>query len=206
MIKTYPDKLPDWLTDRFDNVLWHADRDLPEVYLTFDDGPTPGVTDEVLNILGDHHALATFFCLGKNVIQHPELYSRILAEGHSVGNHTQNHLDGWKTSRASYVNDALEAANSIDSKLFRPPYGHIRPSQLSSLRELGCRLVMWDVLAGDFADRSPESILANLKKNVRGGSIIVFHDSEKASSRILSILPEFLQFLKEEGMNPRPIR
>lgn len=202
MWKTYPDKLPDWLTDRLGQVVWHADREFPKVYLTFDDGPTPGVTDRVLDLLAKYNFTATFFCLGKNVKQNPDLFSRILEGGHAVGNHTFDHLDGWQTPVSDYVKNVEKAAKWIETPLFRPPYGHIRPSQVKSLQKMGFQVIMWDVLSGDFDERSPASILTNLKRNVSAGSIVVFHDSKKAANRLMEVLPQFLDFVKHSGLSP----
>jgi peptidoglycan/xylan/chitin deacetylase (PgdA/CDA1 family) len=147
------------------------------------------------------NAKATFFCLGKNVEKYPEIYNRILEEGHAVGNHTQNHKNGWNTSNVVYFRDVLSAANKINSNLFRPPYGRIKFSQGTGIKRLlpDAKIVMWDVLSGDFdTEITPEECLQNVKKNTTAGSIIVFHDSEKAFDRLETTLPQFLSFCKEQ--------
>jgi peptidoglycan/xylan/chitin deacetylase (PgdA/CDA1 family) len=201
MFKHYPDRLPDWFTGRFLNQVWHGSRKSREVYLTFDDGPTPDVTDHVLKLLDEHQAKATFFCIGDNVQGHPELYGRILASGHDVGNHTQEHLNGWKTSTDEYLSDIEAASTHINSRLFRPPYGRITQDQIKRLQELGYFIVMWDVLSGDFdQNRSASNILKSLQKNVRPGSIIVMHDSVKAAETMLAVLPVLLSILEKKDL------
>lgn len=169
----------------------------PEIYLTFDDGPHPGITPWVLDQLAAHGARATFFCIGKNVQEHPDVFARILAEGHSVGNHTQNHLNGWKTPNESYLQNIHTASGLIQSRLFRPPYGRIRLSQVRKLTaaDPSWRIVMWSVLTGDFdINLTPEDCLQQTLPALNPGSIVVFHDSEKASSRMMHTLPAVLQF------------
>ncbi len=162
------------------------------VYLTFDDGPTPGVTEAALDLLALHGAKATFFCLGKNVVNHPEIYQRILQEGHSVGNHTMHHELGWKTGVQDYLNSIDECGKLVDSKLFRPPYGKIRPRQVRAVQEK-YRMVMWEVLTGDFLEnRSVELCTHAFLNYTRPGSIVVFHDSHKAAERMLPTLEKGL--------------
>ena len=183
-MKKYFVKTPWWLKKIFPSYLWSIDTKEKIIYLTFDDGPHPLATNFVLDELKRHNAKATFFCIGKNVATHPAIYKRILEEGHSVGNHTYNHLNGWKTKNEIYFADVKEAAKLIDSDLFRPPYGRIRYAQARGLREIAgkkMKLVMWDVLSGDF-DRqiTADKCWQNIIGKARPGSIIVFHDSQKA--------------------------
>ena len=166
-----------------------------KIYLSFDDGPHPMVTPFVLDLLKKHNARATFFCIGKNVEAYPEVYRRILAEGHSVGNHTYHHPNGARTSVEEYLEDVRKAAAVIDSKLFRPPYGRIKKSQHKKiLQDLGMKTVMWSVLSGDFDERlSGDQCCNNALKLVNTGSIVVFHDSEKAWQRLSFCLPRLLE-------------
>lgn len=193
-------KTPEWLKRIFSNYVWEISSTEKVLYLTFDDGPHPVATPFVLDELKKYDAKATFFCIGKNVIEHPEIYKRILDEGHSVGNHTQNHVNGWETENNAYVSNTVEASRHIDSKLFRPPYGRLKKKQGTSLRKLGFKIVMWDVLSGDFDILLNEDIcLQNVTLKSREGSIIVFHDSEKAFKNMSYALPEVLNFFIKKG-------
>lgn len=172
------------------------------IYLTFDDGPHPVVTPYVLDVLRNYHARATFFCIGKNVTEQPALYHRLLEEGHHVGNHTFNHRNGWKTPDKEYFQNIAEAARYIDSTLFRPPYGRITRFQIKNLTSaaLHYRIIMWDVLSADFdTSLSPENCTLNVIKNTRKGSIVVFHDSEKAYPRMKVALPKMLEYFRERN-------
>lgn len=194
-----------WLLKKiFSKYCWSVETTEKILYLTFDDGPHPTVTSFVLDELKKHQARATFFCIGKNVATYPAVYKRILEEGHTVGNHTHNHLNGWKTKNHIYLNDIEKAAGHIDSSLFRPPYGRISFSQskrLSSfMKKQNAKVVMWDVLSGDFdLSISPEYCADNVLQFSKPGSIIVFHDSSKAFPRIKYALPKTLQFFGEKG-------
>ena len=175
------------------------------MYLTFDDGPHPEVTPFVLDELKKYNAKATFFCIGKNVAAYPDTYKRILEEGHAVGNHTQHHLNGWKTKDAVYLDDVKEACKYIDSSLFRPPYGRITSFQAkhikNAMKKEDAKIIMWDIISGDFDESiSPEDCLENVILNGRNGSIIVYHDSEKAFKRLKLALPETLRFFEKRGM------
>jgi len=195
-------KMP-WLFRKlYSRYVFQLPGEQREVYLSFDDGPHPQITAWVLDLLKEYDAKASFFCIGKNVEQYPETYARILAEGHSVGNHTHRHLRGWKTNDEEYVADTREAAAFIRSKLFRPPYGRIRSSQARRLMNDGdgYKVILWDVLSGDFDKNfSGEQCFQNVAKHVKGGSIVVFHDSEKAFPNLQFALPKTLEFLKKEG-------
>lgn len=187
------------LTRAFHRMTWDLKGEQREVYLTFDDGPTPVVTPWVLNQLSLTNAKATFFCLGRNVDKYPDLYRQILEEGHSVGNHSYSHLKGFRSSVRRYLDDIRLASGLIDSKLFRPPYGRILPGQVKAvLKEYD--IIMWDVLSIDYnSGLSGERVYQNVVKHVKEGSIIVFHDSEKASDNLYQALPRTLEFLREEG-------
>lgn len=176
-----------------------------EVYLTFDDGPHPDITPFVLDLLKEYDAKATFFCIGNNVLKYPFIYKRIIDEGHSVGNHTYQHLNGWKTSDKDYLEDIIHAQKYIDSKLFRPPYGRITRFQTQAIKAI-FKIIMWDILSGDFDQKiSGEECLANVLTNITAGSIVVFHDSEKAFGRLSYALPKTLQFLKDNNLAPAPL-
>ncbi|MEQ1675947.1 MAG: polysaccharide deacetylase family protein [Chitinophagaceae bacterium] len=197
-------KTPWWLKKIYSSYLWSIDTNEKTVYLTFDDGPHPQATPFVLDELKKYDAKATFFCIGKNVEAHPDIYKRILDEGHRVGNHTQNHLNGWKTDTDAYLADISEAAKQIDSTLFRPPYGRIRTVQAKRLKAY--KIVMWDVLSGDFDESvSKEKCLHNVTSRSKPGSIIVFHDSQQALTRLQHALPAAMQFFKESGYSFRKI-
>ena len=171
------------------------------VYLTFDDGPTPGVTEQVLSMLAEVGAKATFFCIGNCVEKHPELYNKLLEDNHAVGNHTYSHKNGWKVSLNNYVEDVEKCNQIFKSKLFRPPYGKLSPRQFILLRK-SYTIVMWDVLSMDYDTRlSSDICLNNVLHNVRNGSIITFHDSLKAWPRLKVILPLILKELSNKGFS-----
>ena len=197
-------KTPRWVRLLFSHYLWRVPAVKKEVYLTFDDGPHPTITPWVLDELEKYRAKATFFCVGANVAQYGEVYRRILFEGHAVGNHTHTHVNGWKTDTATYLKEVAEAATYIDSNLFRPPYGKIKRSQARgiahALGKKSAHIVMWDVLSGDFDQEiSSEKCLENVLKNTTAGSIIVFHDSEKAAEHLQFALPRVLKYLSRKG-------
>ncbi len=198
-------KTPEIIKPFAKDFLWQIATDKKEIYLTFDDGPTPGVTDVVLDLLLGYDAKATFFCLGKNVEAQPELYSRILNEGHAVGNHTYDHPDGWKTNNFTYLRSILKASRTIDSNLFRPPYGRITPNQVKAIKKK-FRPVMWSVLSADYDNTiDGEQCLKNVLNNIDNGSIIVFHDSLKAKKNMLYALEESLRYFQEDGYTLRAI-
>ena len=192
-------KTPWWLRALYPSFIWKINTNQKVLYLTFDDGPHATATPFVLDQLKRYDAKATFFCIGNNVVQHPNIYDRILAEGHAVGNHTFNHLNGWKTKDEEYINDIDKAAKEIDSTLFRPPYGRITRFQ-SSVISRQSSIIMWDVLSGDFdTDLQPQRCLANVLYHSKKGSIIVFHDSSKAWERMSYCLPRLLEHFTQEG-------
>jgi len=168
------------------------------LYLTFDDGPTPYVTDAVLNILRLHNARATFFCLGKNALCHPEILSRISAEGHTIGNHAFSHIDGWKTSPSQYLHNVLLCDRIISANLFRPPFGRIGLMQWRLLKSR-FNIILWDVMSHDFASHmTPQKCAARVIKRANDGSIIVFHDTVKSASNCLGALPLVLSHFQEK--------
>lgn len=171
------------------------------LYLTFDDGPTPGVTSTVLDILQAWNAKATFFVIGKNALAHPELLTRIQALGHSLGGHCMQHENGWRTDDGSYLNSATRSLDVLpNTKLFRPPYGRIRRRQHLALKEQGIQTVLWDVLSYDFdTTLSAQDCINWTRSRVRQGSIVVFHDSHKAAPRMEQALQSLLAVWTEEG-------
>lgn len=193
-----------WLVKKcFPRYTWSLPVQGKEVFLTFDDGPHPAITPWVLEQLAHYGAKATFFCIGDNVEQYPDTYRRLIAEGHSVGNHTQNHLNGWKVPVDLYLDNIKQAAQHIRSTLFRPPYGRLRSAAVPGIRSLlgnNTQIIMWDVLSADFDPRfSPGRCLRNVLSNTVPGSIVVFHDSEKAYPNLEYILPRVLQHLSDKG-------
>lgn len=200
-------KIP-WLVKKvFPDYIWQ----LPSantVYLSFDDGPHPTITPWVLDELKKCNAQATFFCIGNNVEKYPDVYHKILNEGHAVGNHTYHHLNGWQTDNKIYLEDISKAADVLNSNLFRPPYGRIKHKQAKQLFRImpNVKIIMWDVLSCDFdVSITPQQCLDNVVENVSAGSIIVFHDSEKAFNNLKIALPKTLEFLKEKGYQLKKI-
>ena len=174
------------------------------VYLTFDDGPIPEVTPAVLNILAKYGVKATFFMVGENIEKHPEVYEQVVKAGHSIGNHTYNHLKGWKYSTKEYLANVEKSPITNHqlpiTNLFRPPYGKATLCQRRALSRLGYRIIFWDILTRDYeASRTPEQMLAQIQKETRPGSIINFHDSLKSNERMLTVLPQAIEWLQDQG-------
>lgn len=185
-----------WL---YPEITYRIPKSEKKLYLTFDDGPIPEITEQVLDLLKHYDTKATFFCVGENVKKHPYLYDRILQEHHAVGNHTFHHVNGFKSNCNVYLDDTLKAASCISSNLFRPPYGRLTPKQYHKLRN-EYHIVMWDVLSYDFdAKVTRDQCLDNVMSRSRNGSIIVFHDSIKAAANMLYVLPLVLKHFKGEG-------
>jgi peptidoglycan/xylan/chitin deacetylase (PgdA/CDA1 family) len=192
-------RLPGFFTSLFNHAEWRYKDDGQVVYLTFDDGPIPGVTPWVLDVLAKEGIKATFFCVGENVQKYPEVYQQILAGGHSVGNHTFNHLQGFKSNNQVFFNNIEKAAGYINSDLFRPPHGFLKASQYNYLKKK-YRMIMWDLISCDYDARlSPEKVLSNVIDFVRPGSIVTFHDSEKAKINLMKALPLSITWMKEQG-------
>jgi len=178
---------------------WRFNSDKKVVYLTFDDGPIPEITPWVLDVLDRYNIKATFFCVGDNVRKHPEIYQMLQDRGHHIGNHTFHHIQGLKTNTQSYLEDVQEARQLIDSKLFRPPYGHIRFPQFSALKKQ-YKVIMWDVVTRDYSHlMTADQVFEVVKKYTRNGSIIVFHDSLKSGNRMKESLPRSIEWLLEQG-------
>lgn len=208
-MRLYLVKTPRILKNLFPKYTWGFSSKKKEIYLTFDDGPIPLITEFVLAELKKHNAKATFFCIGDNIRKYPLIFSQIIKDGHSVGNHTYNHLNGWKTKNTAYISNVMlcestildkQDKRSIKLKLFRPPYGKLKPSQAKQLLNKGYKIIMWSVLSGDF-DKSitKETCLQNVINNAESGSIIVFHDSIKASDKLYYTLPKFLKEFTKKG-------
>ena len=196
-------KTPFLLKAFYPKCTWDIPSKEKVLYLTFDDGPHPEITTFVLEVLKKHNAKATFFCIGNNVLSYPNIYENILAQGHAVGNHTYDHLNGWKTDLPLYLENIKSAAKLIESPFFRPPYGRITKQQIKQLKlanDLPNKIIMWDVLSGDFDLKlSGETCARNVIKNAVPGSIIVFHDSLKAWDRLSVALPIVLNYFTDLG-------
>ena len=192
-------KTPKFIQALFPNFTWRIPGKEKVLYLTFDDGPIPEVTPWVLSQLKQFQAKATFFCVGDNVNKYPKVFDQVVQAGHSVGNHTFNHLNGWGSENIPYFHNVRRCARLVKSELFRPPYGRMKPKQAQFLQR-HYRIIMWDVLSGDFdAKISPEQCYHNVLNNAKPGSIIVFHDSIKAMERLKYTLPKILSHYTEKG-------
>lgn len=192
-------KTPQFIQKLFPNFTWRVPTNDKVIHLTFDDGPIPEVTPWVLDQLAQHDAKATFFCVGDNVRKHPDVLDMVRKDGHSLGNHTFNHLNGWLSDNIQYFLNVRRCAHALRSNLFRPPYGRLKPGQGDFLQR-HYRIVMWDVLSGDFdPEISAEQCLKNVLENTRRGSIIVFHDSLKAWGKLQYVLPQVLSHFASLG-------
>lgn len=197
--KMYLVKTPQFIQSFFPNFVWKMPSKDKSIYLTFDDGPVPEVTPWVLKTLEDYGAKATFFCVGENVKNNPDIFASILEQGHSVGSHTFNHLNGWSTENIKYFHNVRRGAYEVKSELFRPPYGRLMPKQAMFLQR-HYDIVMWDVLSGDFDPTiSRERCLNNVIDNASEGSIVVFHDNIKANDNLEYALPRVLEHFIKEG-------
>ena len=225
MINWY--KTPKLVQRMFPKRVWTFPEKSNAIFLTFDDGPIPNITPWVIQELKKNNAKATFFCIGENIKKNPDIFKTLISEGHSIGNHTYSHLNGWKTKVSEYVNNVIlsEAeANKWSKKstiknlsttappdgragsakeeqsLFRPPYGKITTKQSKILQERGCKIIMWDILSADYnTSISEEKCLQNVLKSIAPGSIVVFHDSLKAEKNLRYALPKVLDFISEKG-------
>lgn len=192
-------QFPRFLRPLFGKLTWRVKTQSKLIYLTFDDGPVPEVTPQVLEILDAYGWKATFFCVGDNVRKYPDVYQEVLKRGHKVGNHSFNHIRGYRYSVEDYVANVKKASAYIDSRLFRPPHGRITFSQIKALKE-DFDIVMWDVITYDYdKSKKPELIMRTVRKYLRKGSIVVFHDSIKAKENVLTVLPQALAYWKEKG-------
>ncbi|TPN86090.1 polysaccharide deacetylase family protein [Aquimarina algicola] len=204
-----PVKTPYLIKSIFSNYIWDLpETDKKKIYLTFDDGPIPEVTDFVLAQLENYSAKATFFCIGDNIQKHPDIFKRIITNQHAIGNHTMNHIKVWKHSKSAYIQNTIKCQNIINSNtrknentiLFRPPYGQISISTFKELKKLGYKIILWDILSKDWDKKtSPEKCLKNIIDNTKAGSIIVFHDSYKAAKNMKFALPKVLDYYTKRG-------
>jgi peptidoglycan/xylan/chitin deacetylase (PgdA/CDA1 family) len=213
-VKITPTKTPLIVKKLFPDYFWEISTNKKELYLTFDDGPTPDITNWVLETLKPFNAKATFFCIGDNIKKHPEIFSQIVNEEHSIGNHTHNHIKGWNTETKQYLENVAIAEEVIASQifqpsnvnLFRPPYGQIKPKQGKKLMALGYKIVMWDVLSFDWDKTvSNQECLNHVISKSKNGSIVVFHDSIKASYNMKFALPKVLEHFTEKGFSFKAI-
>ncbi|MCO4822230.1 MAG: polysaccharide deacetylase family protein [Flavobacteriaceae bacterium] len=205
-----PVKTPELVKRMFPNLIWDLPSREKVIYLTFDDGPTPEITNWTLEVLKRYNAKATFFCIGKNIEAHPEIFQNIMNQGHAIGNHTYNHVKGWKTKTKDYLENVNKCQDIMNShaqnsefkiqNIFRPPYGQLRPKQAKALSALGYNLIMWSVLSIDWDNNvNMEQCLKNVIDNTKSGHVIVFHDSIKASRNMKYALPKMLEYFNEKG-------
>jgi peptidoglycan-N-acetylglucosamine deacetylase len=195
----YLTRTPRLVQNLFPDFIWQLPTEEKVLHLTFDDGPIPEVTPWVLDVLAQYDAKATFFCVGDNVQRHPDVFEAVVAAGHAVGNHTQNHLNGWASDNLAYFHNIRHCAKLVQSDLFRPPYGRMTGRQAQFLSR-HYKIVMWDVLSGDFDQQlSPEGCLQNVLSAAQSGSVVVFHDSLKAETRLRYALPRTLAHYAERG-------
>jgi len=195
----YLAKTPQFFQSLFPNFVWRLPTAEKNIHLTFDDGPVPEVTPWVLDELKKYNAKASFFCVGDNIKKYPEIFQRIIDEGHTVGNHSFNHLSGWATDNISYFHNIRYCASLVNSKYFRPPYGRIKPTQAQFLQR-HYKIIMWDVLSGDFDQSiSNQQCYKNVMDNAKEGSIVVFHDNVKALQKLKYALPKVLDSYSKMG-------
>jgi len=192
-------KSPAIIKKYYPNLVWDIPNDENKIYLTFDDGPIPEVTEWVLDILKQYNIKATFFCIGHNIEKHPQVFEKVKQEGHAVGNHSFHHLSGWETDDEDYLRNIAKCQSLTNSNLLRPPYGRIKKSQITNLIA-DYKIIMWNVLSGDFDPKTtPEKCYNNVVNNTKSGSIIVFHDSVKAAENLKHALPKTIEYLLEQG-------
>lgn len=188
-----PVVVPLWMRAFYPNRIWQMPNNHKVIYLSFDDGPHQHITPQVLSMLEDYQAKASFFCVGDNVKKYPEVFSKIIQRGHAVGNHSFHHLNGWKTDKQAYVNDIVKANALIQSNLFRPPYGRLKSNQAKTLISHGYEIVMWTLLSSDYDEQlSKEKCAERLLKKIRPGAIVLFHDSDKAKRNMIYALERLL--------------
>jgi len=191
---------PNFLLQKlYSKAVWNMDRDEKSIYLTFDDGPVPGLTEWVLDELKSFKASATFFCVGSNIRKHPQIFKRIIDENHRVANHTMEHVKGFRTPLARYMSQAEECRQMVRNDLFRPPYGQLRRMQYKTLVKQGYRIILWDVISYDYESISPEQCEQNVLRNARAGSIVLFHDNVKAEENLKFVLPRTLDYFSSRG-------
>jgi peptidoglycan/xylan/chitin deacetylase (PgdA/CDA1 family) len=198
-------KPPKILRNFYKKLIWSFPSTEKIIYLTFDDGPIPEVTPFVLEQLKQYNAKATFFCIGENIEKHPDIFKQIKEEGHTTGNHTFHHLNGWDVNDQIYFESVERARAFVGTKFFRPPYGRIKKSQIALL-ESRYSIIMWDVLSYDFDKKvSPEKCFSNVSQNTKEGSIVLFHDSIKAQENLYYTLPKTLEYFSKKGFEFRAV-
>lgn len=199
-------KTPKLIRKLFPNYLWNKSRKKPFVYFTFDDGPIPEVTPWVLDTLKAYDMHGTFFCVGDNVRKHGKIYNRLISEGHSVGNHSYSHKSGWSTDAENYLDDVELCGSFVQSDLYRPPYGRLKPQQAEAIRHQ-YQIVMWDVLSGDFDQNiTAEQCYQNVIQNLKPGSIVVFHDNVKSFDTLKEVLPRVMKYCQSRGLSSKAIK
>ncbi|MEX2513753.1 MAG: polysaccharide deacetylase family protein [Cyclobacteriaceae bacterium] len=198
-------RIPKIITWIYPDYVWNMDRNDPKIYLTFDDGPVPEVTDYVLDQLLQYKMKATFFMVGDNIHKHPDLARQVVSADHGIGNHTYNHLKGSASSLSDYLintqkcQETIQSILNISTKLFRPPYGSMTMAQKKEMMHQ-YKIIFWDLLSGDYKTKgSPKKSLYQLKEKTKNGSIILFHDQLKTHSFLKAVLPEYLKFIDGEG-------
>ena len=192
-------KTPTLIQFFFPSLLWSKKRDKKILYLTFDDGPYNMLSPFILDELKKYKAKATFFYLGSKAEKYPQLIKRCKDENHKIGNHTYSHPNGWKTKNSRYYQDIEKANKLLNSNLFRPPYGRIKPSQINHLKKY-YKIIMWDILRWDFDKKtSAEECYNNIIKNTKSGSIIVLHENEKSAKTVKEVLPKILSYFSSQG-------
>ena len=198
-------KTPILIQQIFSQLIWSLPKNKSQVYLTFDDGPTEKVTEDLLNILSHYKVKATFFCVGANVAKHPDIYTKIIEQGHHIGNHSMTHINGWRCGKKAYLADVKNASKHIKSNLFRPPYGKLNwRAKAALLKEY--RIIMWDVAGGDFDSKcSQDNVVQNVLSNLHSGNIIVLHDNEKFREKTLAALPSIIENTLDKGFSFSPI-
>ena len=197
----YLHRIPQFFHWIYPNIIWRIPSSSKTIYLTFDDGPSPYITHFVLKELSKHQAKATFFCLGKNIEQHPETFKNIVEQNHTIGNHSYSHLNGWTSDKQTYSEDInkCEKLISPSKKLFRPPYGRIKKNQINLLKS-DYKIILWNYMVGDFDKRlSKEKCWERAKSNIKNGDIVVFHDNEKSFETLQYVLPRVLNHFTDKG-------
>jgi peptidoglycan-N-acetylglucosamine deacetylase len=183
----------------YPKAIWNFARTEKIIYLTFDDGPIPELTEWVLQELERFNAKATFFCVGANILKHYEVFEKVKSAGHTLANHTMFHTKGFQNTVADYVKEVDDCKKLVDNNLFRPPYGQIKPSQYKTLIKKGYKIILWDVISYDYEKIEPKECALKVIRNVKGGSIVLFHDSLKAEKNMRYSLPIVLKYFSEKG-------